>query len=169
MLLRYVPPNKNEYARKSIHPEQYGRSSFLKVYFSRQFNWNCLGSELRKKLSSNMSRFESLSGYKFNDFTDMSEFPIVPMAQWVEQKCSEALGTGSDPKPYQHFCLLKRRYIRITHTTHSQGFRFRIFLKQKSVVLRTSPVLWDKKLSTGSREKSLFCKISRKQWLKSCL
>ena len=29
----------------------------------------------------------------------MSEIPVAPMAQWVEQQGSEALGTGSDPNP----------------------------------------------------------------------
>ena len=49
MLFRYLPPNIYEYARKSMHPEQYGRICFLKVYFSRQVEYICLGSELRKK------------------------------------------------------------------------------------------------------------------------
>ena len=35
----------------------------------------------------------------------MSEIPIVPIAQWVEQQGSEALGTGSDPNPYLQFFI----------------------------------------------------------------
>ena len=45
-----------------------------------------------------MSGFESLSGYKFLwSHWHLSEFQIVPKAQWVGQQGSGAWGTGSNP------------------------------------------------------------------------
>ena len=76
---------------------------FWKCTFPDNSNKTVSAVSWGKNLSRNTSRFESLLGYKFNDFTDMSEIPIVPMSQWVEQQGSEALNTGSDPNPYQQF------------------------------------------------------------------
>ena len=33
----------------------------------------------------------------------MSEFPIVPMAQWVRQQGFETVGAGSNTRLYLHF------------------------------------------------------------------
>ena len=75
---------------------------FWKCTFPDNPNKTVSAMSWGKNLSSNRSRFESLSGYRFNDFTDKSEIPVVPKAQWVEQQGSGALGTGSDPNPYLH-------------------------------------------------------------------
>ena len=58
-----------------------------------------------KHFSSTRSGFESLSGHKILIWFHwhLSQTPIVPMAQWVPQQASEALGTGSNLNLYPHF------------------------------------------------------------------
>ena len=142
---------------------------FWKCTFPDNSNKTVSAVSWGKNLSRNRSRFETLSGYKFNDSTDMSKIPIVPMAQLVEQQGSEALGTGSDPKPYQNFCLLKRRYIRITHPTHSQFLDSWFFWNRKALSYDLFPYCETKNCRQKVVKKVYFAKFTENNdWSHVC-
>ena len=71
---------------------------------------------------SGRSGFESLSCQIFLWFHwNLSEFPIVPMAQWAGKQGSEAISMGSNPSRYLHFqILLIRRRIVMTPLMHDK-------------------------------------------------
>ena len=127
--------------------------SFCQLFlFSNKWSRPC-GED--KYFSSSSSGFGSLSGHNCLWFHwHLSEIQIVPMAQSVGQRGSEALGTGSNPSLYLHFFKLfitteNRDPPTLLCFLCMKVFDTRIFLKPRRVPLRNFSVLWDKKKFDG--------------------
>ena len=103
---------------------------------------------------SGRSGFESLSCHTFLWFHwHLSEFPIVPMAQWVGQQGSEAAGTGSNPSIYLHSLpLLIRRKIVIPPFYAWELSRPKFFWKPGTVPNQFFRYSATKKISTENSD-----------------
>ena len=86
---------------------QYSGVVFLSGYFCRHYSNINFSSGVWTNIPQAVGPGSNLSGHKFSQFQwHLSELSTVPMAQWVGQQGSEALGTGSNPSLYPHFSIL---------------------------------------------------------------
>ena len=106
---------------------------FYQCTLSDYFCFQIVVSAVRwdKTFSSNRSGLEPLSAINFSWFIGwhLSEILIVPIAQWVGQRGSEAVGTGTNPSFYLHFStlLLQQKIVISPSPIMRENFRYQNF------------------------------------------